>query len=102
MKRHIPTFAEFVNESAKEVFNPAIEKDADKVGAAIKSVDELIPGKEYVVTLDGAKHTDMIYQGVTDNVHIFNEEDHNAEPKSFSTDAISKVIAAGGIAPVAM
>lgn len=104
MKKHIPTFNEFVNEQADAslAYDPAKAKHDDATGAPLKSVDELIPGKEYVVTLDGVKHSNMIYQGVTDNVHIFNEEDHNEEPKSFSTDAISKVVVAGGITPVVM
>ena len=102
MKRHIPTFEQFITESDANGYNPATAKDVDATGAALKTADELTPGKEYVVTLDGTKHTNMVYQGVTDGYHIFNEEDHNEEPKSFSTDAISKVIDAGGILPVAM
>lgn len=102
MKRHIPTFEQFVNEQADFAYDPAKAKDNDKVVAVLKTIDELTPGKEYIVTLDGVKNDDMIYQGVTDNVHIFNEEDHNKEPKSFSTDALSKVIAAGGISQVEM
>ena len=44
----------------------------------------------------------MMYAGVTDGYHIFNEEDHNAEPKTFSADALAAVVAAKGIAQVAM
>ena len=102
MKRHIPTFNQYVNEQADFAYEPAVVKDADRVVSVLKSIDQLIPGKEYILTLDGVKNDDMIYQGVTDNVHIFNEEDHNKEPKSFSTDALSKVIAAGGISKVKM
>lgn len=100
MKRHIPTFEQFVNEAA-DGFDPATSKDTDPTMAAIKTVAELLPGKEYVVTLDGVKNTDMIYAGVTDGYYIFNEEDHNSEPKTFSEAAMSKIIAAGGVSQVA-
>jgi hypothetical protein len=103
MKRHIPTFEQFVNEATDaDGFNPAVASDADVKVAEIKSVDELIPGKEYIVTLDGAATSDMIYQGVTDGYHIFNEEDHNVEPKTFSDEALAAIITAGGITQVAM
>ena len=103
MKRHIPTFEQFVNEANDaNGFNPALSSDADVKVAAIKSVDELIPGKEYIVTLDGEKTSDMIYQGVTDGYHIFNEEDHNTEPKTFTDKSLAAIITSGGITQVAM
>jgi hypothetical protein len=103
MKRHIPTFEQFVNEAANDAngFDPAKAQDTDPTMSAIKTVAELLPGKEYVITLDGVKNTDMVYAGVTDGYYIFNEEDHNAEPKTFTKEAISKVIAAGGVSQVA-
>lgn len=103
MKKHIPTFEQFVNEATDaDGFNPALASDADVKVAEITSVDELIPGKEYIITVDGVATPDMMYAGVTDGYHIFNEEDHNAEPKTFSADALAAVVAAKGIAQVAM
>ena len=103
MKRHIPTFEQFLNEAANDAngFDPAKAQDTDPTMAPLKTTSELIPGKEYVITLDGVKNTDMIYQGVTDGSYIFNEEDHNSEPKTFTEDAMMKVIAAGGVSQVA-
>jgi hypothetical protein len=103
MKRHIPTFDQFVNEQTDaNGYSPATASQADAVGSAIAALTDLTPGKEYVITLDGVKHESMVYQGVTGKVHVFNQEDHKEEPKTFTSDAISAVIAAGGIAPVAM
>ena len=103
MKRHIPTFEQFVNEATDaDGFNPAIASDADVKVAVIKSVDELLPGKEYILSTDGTTTTDLIYQGVTDGYHIFNEEDHNSEPKTFTADALAAIVSAGGITQVAM
>jgi hypothetical protein len=68
---------------------------------AVKSTDDLLPGKEFTITLDGKTNTDMIYSGYTDGYHIFNEADHNSEPVTFSDDAIILIIAAGGISQVA-
>ncbi len=103
MKRHIPTFEQFVNEATDaDGFNPAVASQADVKVKEITSVDELIPGNEYIITLDGNKTSDMMYAGVTDGYHIFNEEDHNTEPKTFSDEALAAVIAAKGITQVAM
>ena len=103
MKRHIPTFNQFVNEATDaDGFNPQTASQADIVLSVITSLDEMLPGKEYIVTIDGKANNDMMYAGYTDGVHIFNEEDHNAEPKTFSADALAAVVAAKGIAQVAM
>jgi hypothetical protein len=102
MKRHIPTFDQFLAEQADASFayDPAKSKDVDPTGEALKSVDELVPGKEYVLTLDGVSHKNMGYAGVTDGYHIFNEADHKEEPMTFSAEAIAKIISAGGIKQV--
>lgn len=102
MKRHIPTFDQYLAEQADASFayDPAKSNDVDPTGAPLKSVDELNPGKEYVLTLDGENHKNLIYQGVTDGYHIFNEADHKEEPMTFTEDAISKLIAAEGITQV--
>lgn len=103
MKRHIPTFEQFVNEATDaDGFNPQTASQADIVLKTILSLDELLPGKEYILTIDGKANNDMIYQGVTGGVHIFNEEDHNAEPVSFTDAELSTIIAAKGVSQVAM
>ena len=103
MKRHIPTFEQFVNEAANDAngYDPIKVADNDPTIAVAKSLDELLPGKEYVLTIDGKANTDMIYAGYTDGVHIFNEADHNAEPISFTDEELQKLIDAKGVAQVA-
>jgi len=103
MKRHIPTFEQFVLESTDaDGYNPQTASQEDVVVAEISSLDELVPGKEYILTIDGKVNNDMIYQGVTDGVHIFNEEDHNAEPVSFTDEELSAIIDAKGVSKVEM
>lgn len=103
MKRHIPTFEQFVNEATDaDGFNPAKAADKDVKVAEVTSVDELIPGKEYILTVDGETTPDMIYQGVTDGYHVFNEEDHNTEPKTFSDEELAAIVAAKGVTQVNM
>lgn len=103
MKRHIPTFEQFVNEATDaDGFNPASASQADVKVAQIKSVEELIPGKEYILTIDGKSTPDMMYAGYTDGYHIFNEEDHNTEPKTFTDEEISKIVDDKGVSQVNM
>lgn len=101
MKNYIPTFEQFVNEEVAPRFDPSKVKDNDPTLPPVKTIDDLLPGKEFTITLDGKTSTDMVYAGYTDGYHIFNEADHNAEPMTFSDDAISKIIEAGGISQVA-
>ena len=102
MKRHIPTFEQFVNEATDaDGYNPQTASQADATLPAVESLDAMLPGKEYVLTIDGKVNNDMMYAGYTDGVHIFNEEDHNAEPVSFTDEELSKLIAAKGVAQVA-
>ena len=102
MKRFIPTFEEYLAEQADAsfAFDPAKSTDQDPTGEPLKSIDELTPGKEYVITLDGENHKNMGYSGYTDGYHIFNEADHKEEPMTFSDEALGKIIAAKGIAEV--
>jgi len=100
------SFDEFVNEHYKiqeatdaDGFNPQNTTGEDPTGPALKSVAELLPGKEYVFTVDGAVNTDMIYQGVTNGVHIFNGED-KANDIQFTDVEIADVIAKGGFMQV--
>ena len=103
MKRHIPTFEQFVNEATDaDGFNPQTASQGDIVIKTILSLDELLPGKEYILTIDGKANNDMMYSGYTGGVHIFNEEDHNAEPVSFTDAELSAIIAAKGVSQVAM
>ena len=103
MKRHIPTFEQFVNEATDaDGFNPQTASQADVVLNVVASLDEMLPGKEYIVTVGGKSNNDMMYAGYTDGVHIFNEEDHNAEPVSFTDEELSAIIAAKGVSRVAM
>jgi len=53
MKRHIPTFEQFINENDANGYRPDAASTADVVGKAIASIEELTAGKEYVLTLDG-------------------------------------------------
>lgn len=105
--KNLLSFEEFVNENYKNVseasdadgFNPADTSDTDPVGKAIAGIDELTPGKEYVLTVDGEKHTDMLYAGVTDGVHMFNGED-KANPVQFTEDEMADLVSKGGVAQV--
>jgi len=103
MKRYIPTFEQFVNEATDaDGFNPQSASQEDLKVSEIKTLEELIPGKEYILTIDGKENNDMVYQGVTDGYYVFNEEDHNAEPLTFDEEKISELVSKGAITRVAM
>jgi hypothetical protein len=72
----------------------------DKIASPVSTISDMKPGKEYVLTVDGKKHTDMLYQGVTDGVHIFNGED-KAHDITFTDSDLSSVISKGGVVEVA-
>jgi hypothetical protein len=100
------SFDEFVNEHYKiqeatdaDGFNPQNTTGQDPTGPALKSVSELLPGKEYVITVDGNVNTDMYYAGVTDGVHLFNGED-KANDVQMTDVEIADVIAKGGFVQV--
>jgi len=110
--KNLLSFDEFVNEhynveETKEVetkveegtdadgFDPSKTTDADPTEAAIKTVEELVPGTEYVV--DGK--ADMLYQGVTDGVYVFNGEE-KAEAVQFTEDEMAALVSAGKVAAV--
>ena len=104
--KNLLSFDEFVNEHYKiqeatdaDGFDPQNTTGVDPTGPALKSVSELLPGKEYVITVDGTVNTDMIYQGVTDGVHIFNGED-KANDIQYTDTEIADVIAKGGFVQV--
>jgi hypothetical protein len=100
------SFDEFVNEHYKiqeatdaDGFNPQNTTGEDPTGPVLKSVSELLPGKEYVITVDGNVNTDMYYAGVTDGVHLFNGED-KANDVQMTDVEIADVIAKGGFVQV--
>ena len=75
------TFEEFVNEHYKveeatdaDGFNPTKADEVKGTEGTVKTLADLIPGKEYEMTVDGKKKS-MIFQGVTDGAYIFNAED---------------------------
>lgn len=103
MKRYIPTFEQFVNEATDaDGFNPQRASQADLKVSEIKTLEDLIPGKEYILKIDGKENNDMVYQGVTDGYYVFNEEDHNSEPMTFDEKEISDLVSKGAITRVAM
>ena len=75
------------------------DQNPDKMAEKISSISDMKPGKEYVLTVDGKKHGDMIYQGVTDGVHIFNGED-KAHDVTMTDEELSAVISKGGAVEV--
>ncbi len=103
MKNYIPTFEQFVFESTDaDGYNPQNASQSDVKVKEIKTLEELIPGKEYILTIDGKENNDMVYQGVTDGYYVFNEEDHNSEPVTFDEKEISELVSKGAITQVAM
>jgi hypothetical protein len=103
MKRYIPTFDQFVNEATDaDGYNPQRASQEDLKVSEIKTLEELIPGKEYILTINGKENNDMVYQGVTNGYYVFNEEDHNSEPLTFSVEKISELVSKGAITRVAM
>jgi hypothetical protein len=86
------------SKSDSEVFSS--DQNPDKIEGKISSISDMKPGKEYVLTVDGKKNTDMLYQGVTNGVHVFNGED-KAHDITFSDDDLSSLISKGGVVEVA-
>jgi len=95
--KNLKTFSEFVSEAAE--FNPANTSDIDVLLPAIKSASELMPGKEYVIKLDGKTHSNMMYQGVSDGSYIFNSEDMETV-LNLKDDQINSAVSDGGVQPV--
>ena len=95
------SFDEFVNENYNKVdediapnFKPDEASDADVVVDTITAKEDLIPGKESIVVVDGEEVPSMVYQGVTDHYHIFNTE--NMEKDVRWEDAEMDDVLAGG------
>lgn len=104
--KNLLTFDEFVNEKYQVLestdadgFNPENTSSVDPVGAQIQTIEELTPGHEYVLTVDGETHSDMIYQGSTGGVHIFNGEEE-AKDVQFTDEEITDLIDNGGISAI--
>ena len=106
MKRLL-TFDEFVNENYKveeaeaNGFDPATTSDNDTVVDVVKDLAGLVAGKEYILTVDGTEHPNMMFQGVADGVYIFNSEDQK-DVKDFTEDQMSAIVSAGGAKAVAL
>jgi hypothetical protein len=98
MKRLL-SFDEFVNEQYDN-FDPTKTTGEDPIAKVLASVDELTPGKEYCLTIDGVKNCDMLYQGVTYGSYIFNGED-KAHDIALNAEQIQAAIDAKGIEEVA-
>jgi hypothetical protein len=95
--KNLKTFSEFVSEAAE--FNPANTSDIDVLLPAIKSASELMPGKEYVVKLNGKNHANMMYQGVSDGNYIFNSEDMETV-LNLNREQINGAVSDGGVQQV--
>jgi hypothetical protein len=95
--KNLKTFTEFVSESQE--FDPAKTTDIDVLLPAIKSASELMPGKEYVINLDGKTHANMMYQGVSDGNYIFNSEDMETT-LNLNAEQINGAVSIGGVQPV--
>jgi hypothetical protein len=100
--KNLLSFGEFVNEHYKieeatdaDGFDPTFTKDIDPTGAAATSLSELTPGKEYVV--NGT--TDLIYQGYTGGVHVFNGGDE-ANVVSLTDEELTDAIGKGTVSEV--
>lgn len=95
------SFEEFVNEHYNVVeatdadgFNPTATTDKDEVDTTVKDLSGLTPGKEYELTVDGDSKKNMMFQGVTDGVYIFNSEDQE-DAVRFSEEEMSAIVAKG-------
>ena len=105
--KNLLTFEEFVNEKYSSAFesndadgfDPEDTTSVDPVGAKIKTVEDLVPGHEYVLAIDKKTHTDMIYQGATNGVHIFNGEDKQNDVQ-FTDEEIADLVSKGRISSI--
>jgi len=101
--KNLLSFEEFVNENNTTPVVEASDADGmDPKDSAKKSVIEpcasvsdLKPGKEYDV--DGKS---MLYQGVSDDVYVFNGKD-GADAISMDPKEIEALVAKKGVSPVA-
>jgi hypothetical protein len=75
------------------------DQDVDKIAGKVSTMEDLTPGKEYVLTVGGKTMTDMLYQGVADGIHIFNGED-KAHDMTFTDTEMSDLISKGGVSEV--
>jgi hypothetical protein len=95
------SFEQFVNEhynveeaTDADGFNPATTADADEVINTINDLSGLIPGKEYEFTVDGKLMSNMMFQGVTDGVYIFNSENQE-DAIRFTEEQMTAIITSG-------
>lgn len=93
------SFERFINEqyennSIQRNFDPSMASDFDEEIMQVSAISDFIPGKEYSLTVDGELYTDMIFQGVTDGIYIFNSEDQE-EDFRFTRGEMEEIISAG-------
>ena len=101
--KNLLSFEEFVNEHHNTQIVEATDADGmDPKDSTKKSelkpcanVSDLIPGNEYIV--DG---TSLLYQGVTDEVYIFNGKDET-EALTLSAEGIESLVSKNSVVPVA-
>jgi hypothetical protein len=80
-------------------FNPTKTSDVDPVSGPLNSIIQLLPGKEYDITVSGQLNGDMIYAGYSNGVHLFNGED-KAHYLEFTEEEISSIIKNKGVCQV--
>ena len=95
MKKYIPTFDEFVNES-ENGFDP-MNREEDKRVRSLSSITQLLPGKEYCIKANGVEHTGMVFQGYSGGVYVFNQEDHKEDFLDFDKQEMEAIISASGV-----
>jgi hypothetical protein len=84
---------EVIDEAADDNFDPATASDVDTEVGTAKTASELKPGKEYVLTVDGKEHSNLMFQGVSDGVYIFNSEDQKTV-LDFNEEEMNAVLSA--------
>lgn len=88
---HLKTFEEFINE-ATDTDGFVATQAPDVIGQTVKTISELTPGQEYQIE----DNSDMIYQGNTGGVYIFNGED-KANDLQFSEAELEVLITDGKV-----
>ena len=100
--QNLKTFEEFVNENYLDEaidangFNPNHPMMTNSMGSPISSPEELIPGKEYILIVNDEVHPEMIYQGQTGSVYIFNSNQGGGDI-DFEEAEMMDLIGAGNV-----
>lgn len=104
MKKYIPTFDRFINESktykGREIFPDWINPSRD-FGKPLKSIKELKVGAEYILWEPGENtwQAEYIYQGQSGGKFIFNSSTQfgDGRPMEFTEGEIDEYIKKGDI-----